>query len=171
MARMNRKDRVLLEDLNTKYGSDLMANAIIAIANSKDENGNIPEPTRSREDIVLDFIRFIEGARIRFRELHWELEKSNDHKVTDDLISTLEKTEDNIAEDFMGVVGYRIKVGQLMPFMPKSTALEPCIDEVLSWCVTVKGCIRDDSGFDGIVNEIDGLVHFLRKSKFLSTMK
>lgn len=171
MARMNRKDRVLLEDLNTKYGSDLMANAIIAIANSKDENGNIPEPTRSREDIVLDFIRFIEGARIRFRELHWELERNAEHKLTDDIISELESVEDNIAEDFMGVVGYRIKVGQLVPFMPKSSALEPCLDETLTWCKTVKECISDDSSYDGIVNEIDDLIHFLRKSKFLSTMK
>ena len=179
MTRMNRKDRVLLEGLNSKYGNDLMANAIIAITNGR-ENGQDEQSPRpvsgdvddTRECAVLDLVRFLEGARIRFRELHWEAEKNSEHKLTDDIISSLESYEDEIAEDFMGIIGYRIKVGQLIPLMPKSTTTSGCIEETLQWCREVKRLLSSEGGesYDGIVNILDDIHHYLKKAKYLSTM-
>ena len=121
-TRINRKDRVLLEALTDKYGRDLVATAMLSIANLTGDAGetDVEEGGGSCENCVLEFIKFLEGARIRMRELHWQAERNSEHKLTDDIISTLESTEDSIAEDFMGICNFRIKVGQVVPVMPES---------------------------------------------------
>ena len=71
MKRISRQDRMLLESLENKYGTDAVATAIMTIANREnavavDTVDNVVTP----QEAVLDFIKFIEGVRIRLREIH-----------------------------------------------------------------------------------------------------
>jgi len=172
-TRINRKDRVLLEALTDKYGRDLVATAMLSIANLTGEGDGgtaVGEEGNSCENCVLDFIKFLEGARIRMRELHWQAEKNSEHKLTDDIISTLEGKEDEIAEDFMGICNFRIKVGQVVPIMPESKTTEDLLRELVAKATGLKTCIGNDVRFTGIENIVDDLLHYLNKSKYLETM-
>ena len=56
MKRIHRQDRMLLESLEDKYGTDAIATAIMAIANKKN---NIKEEVITPQEAVLDFIKYI----------------------------------------------------------------------------------------------------------------
>lgn len=166
---MNRRDRILLEEMDSRYGTDVLANAIMIIANNQNKSEE-PSLTTS-EEMVLEFIKFLEGARIRLREIHWETENHTTHELTDKMIESLENCEDNIAEDFMGLINYRIKVGTVVPRMPESTELTDLISEAIEMTKVLSCAISDDERYAGLLSELDELIHYLNKAKYLSTMQ
>ena len=168
MKRMHRQDRMLLESLEDKYGTDAIATAIMAIAN---QDNDIAEETIMPQEAVLDFIKYIEGVRIRLREIHWMAERNSKHLLTDDIISSLEDAEDNIAEDLMGICGFRIKVGAIVPTMTNQVELEPLLCELHEAVVQLCACIENDKLYGGIVNELEDLMHSIGKWKYLATFK
>lgn len=174
MKRMNRKDRVLLERLETQYGTDALASMIIKLNNDGQEDAEEVVPGRqemtSCEDAVLEYIKNLEGYRIRMREIHWDARNNSLHKLADALMSDLEDYEDAIAEDFMGLIGYRIKVGAVVPKLPKSTEFKSLINEILNDTLRLKSIISDLPAWSGIANLIDDCVHNLQKSKYLADL-
>jgi len=171
MARLYRRDRVLLEDLEQKYGIDALSSAIIAIANQQngvEERAGSTSPTEA----VLDFIKYIEGVRIRLREMHWATEVHAQHTLTDSIISTLEDTEDNIAEDLMGVCGFRIKVGAVVPLMTNQVELESLLDELHEKVSQLTAALENGGDtYGGIVNVLEDLMHQIGKWRYLATFK
>lgn len=172
MKRISRQDRMLLESLENKYGTDAVATAIMTIANrenavSVDTVDNVVTP----QEAVLDFIKFIEGVRIRLREIHWEAERNSRHLLTDDIISSLEDSEDNIAEDLMGICGFRIKVGAIIPKMPIQVELCQLLCELHEAVIQLCACLESDSIYGGIVNELEDLMHKIGKWKYLETLR
>ena len=169
MGRIHRQDRVLLESLEDKYGTDAIATAIMAIANC--QNTEIHEKVITPQEAVLDFIKYIEGVRIRLRELHWSTERHSSHILTDDIISALEECEDNIAEDLMGICGFRIKVGAVVPTMTNQVELNALLCELHEAVVRLCASIENDKFYGGIVNELEDLMHDIGKWKYLATFK
>lgn len=169
MKRIRRQDRMLLESLEDKYGTDAVATAIMAIANK--QNADTMEKIVTPQEAVLDFIKFIEGVRIRLREIHWEAERSSRHLLTDDIISSLEDSEDNIAEDLMGICGFRIKVGAIIPTMPTQVELCPLLCELHESVIQLCACLESERLYGGIVNELEDLMHKIGKWKYLETLK
>ena len=165
---MLRQDRVLLENLEDKYGTDAVARTIMMIANNQN-----PEIVNdyTPKDAVFDFIKYIEGVRIRLREIHWSTERHSKHILTDDIIATLEDVEDNIAEDFMGICGCRIQVGAVVPTIPSETDLSELLANLNHNVITLCGSIENDSMYGGIVNELEDLMHKISKWKYLATFK
>lgn len=173
MKRMNRKDRVILEDLQTKYGLDLLADAIMNVHNSSKEGDAevIQQTEMSPAEVVLEYIKRIEGYRIRLREIHWMADHKSTHELADSLIYDLASYEDSIAEDMMGIIGYRIKVGTVIPKLPKSTELKALINEIVNDTIFVKASIEAVPVWTGIVNILDECIHMLNKSQYLSDFK
>ena len=66
MNRINRKDRVLLESMNEKYGTDVVAQAILALSGAEGESVQ-----KSTQVAILYFIKFLFGCMVRSLELHW----------------------------------------------------------------------------------------------------
>lgn len=168
MKRIRRQDRMLLESLEDKYGTDAIATAIMAIANKQNM---VEEESITPQEAVLDFIKYIEGVRIRIRELHWVAERNSRHMLTDDIISTLEEFEDNIAEDLMGVCGFRVQVGAIVPTMTTQVELSPLLCELHEAVVQLCASLESDKLYGGIVNELEDLMHSIGKWKYLATFK
>lgn len=167
--RMSRKDRVILESLSEEYGVDLLASAIIATNNGEEEVEKVSHQVEpSTAESVLFYIRCIEGFRIRLREIHWDAKTHSLHLLADSLMEDLETYEDSIAEDFMGIVGYRIQVGAVVPKLPKATEIKALIDEILSCSLALKNKLENLPVWTGIVNLIDDCIHMLNKSKYLA---
>lgn len=170
MRRINRKDRVLLENLGNKYGNDVVASALMSIAARKyGQISNNKDGRSLPQEAVLEYIKYLEGVRIRLREIHWSVDKNSLHKLTDDMISEIEKTEDDIAEDLMGFCGFRIKVGEVVPNIPSASELGAVISELTEKTIELEASIEGDKKFNGIINVLDDLIHYLNKSDYLST--
>ena len=168
MKRIIRQDRMLLESLENKYGTDAIATAIMSIAN---RNNNVQDVAITPNEVVLDFIKYIEGVRIRLREIHWSTERHSKHILTDDIISSLEECEDNIAEDLMGICGFRIKVGAVVPTMTNQVELEGLLAELHEHVIQLCATLENNELFGGIVNELEDLMHDIGKWKYLATFK
>ena len=169
MARILRQDRMLLESLEDKYGTDAIAQVIMSIANK--DMDQVEEESISPQEAVLDYIKYIEGVRIRLREIHWETDVHSKHILTDDMIGSLEDFEDNIAEDLMGMCGFRLKVGSIVPTMTTQVDLGALLCELDEATVQLCACIENNDCFKGIVNEIEDLLHKIGKWKYLATFK
>jgi hypothetical protein len=166
---MSRKDRVILESLSEEYGVDLLASAIIAAKNGEDEIEEVSHQVEpSPAEYVLEYVKRLEGYRIRIREMHWSAKTHSLHILADSLLEDLESYEDSIAEDFMGLVGYRIQVGAVVPKLPKATEIKALIDEVINDSLVLKSKIENLPAWTGMVNLIDDCVHMLNKSKYLA---
>lgn len=168
-TRLNRKDRMILEALEDKYGTNALATAIIEL--DDDVNGFTEQECKSPSLAVLEFIQYLEGIRIRLREIHWMTERNATHKLTDDMIADIEEFEDNLAEDLMGVCGFRIKVGMVVPKMTNQVELSPLLDEFHEEVVQLCASIENDDIFGGIVNELDDMKHSIAKWKYLAKFK
>ena len=168
MKRIHRQDRMLLESLEEKYGTDAIATAIMAIANKKN---NIKEEVITPQEAVLDFIKYIEGVRIRLKEFHWVAERNSKHLLNDDISSSLEEFEDNIAEDLMGVCGFRIQVGAIVPTMTNQVELSALLCELHEAVVQLCACLENDKLYIGIVNELEDMTHKIGQWKYLATFK
>lgn len=168
--RLNRNDRLLLESLDGKYGKDLLINTLIQIANGVTPTTTV-ENVSTPKEAVLRFIQYIEGVRIRMREIHWETTNDAKHRLTNDYIDKLESYEDELAEDLMGTCGFRIKVGEVIPLMPKSTDLCSLMKEVLCAVINLIASLEGIVEFKGIVSVLDNISHDLSKGEFLETME
>ena len=164
MKKLFRKDKLLLEELQDQYGKETIASAIMAIANANSE-------TATPQECVLDFIMFLEGVRIRMREIHWSAERHSIHKLTDDIIKNTESFEDEIAEDLMGVCGFRIKVGGVCPVMPNSVDLIDVLEEFYIKTIELMQCVGNDNKFVGIKNTLEDMCRYIGQSKYLATMR
>lgn len=171
MKRVLRQDRMLLESLEEKYGTDAIASAIMAIAN-RNNGVDIVDERVSPQEAVLEFIRYIEGVRIRMRELHWEAERFSKHTLTDTIIGDLESFEDDIAEQLQGVCHFRLKVGAIVPTMTNQVELQPLLDElheaIVQLCASLESAGDE---FGGIVNELEDMMAKVSKWKYLETFK
>lgn len=166
--RMLRQDRVILEGLEEKYGKEAVANAIMLIANN---GSDVEEQTVSPQEAVLDYIMYLEGLRIRLREIHWACERKSTHLLTDEIISGAESLEDAIAEDLMGICGFRIKVGCIVPKITMLVDLGEVLDEFSNATLQLCASLENDERFTGIVNELDDVMHDIGKWKYLATFK
>ena len=167
--RLTRQDKLLLEELDSKYGKELLAATLMQIANSAEPEDS--DQHCSPKEAVLNFIQFLEGARIRMREIHWETEKNSLHQLTNGYIAQLEDYEDTIAEDLMGICGFRIHVGEILPIMPESTDSTTLFKEIhkqtIALIVSLEGMVE----FTGIINTLEDMAHELGKGEYLETMK
>jgi len=161
MKKFTKNDKQILHKLVEEYGEDVIATAT-TVVNDK---------SADYREFVFLYIRLLEGIRIRLREFHWETRNNSKHKLTDDMIAYYESKEDEIAEDLMGSLNYRIQVGDVVAIMPDSTELDKLIDEIDAISKEVKEFLDDNTKAYGLINIMDDLLHQTAKFKYLSTMK
>lgn len=164
---MSKQDKALLESLEDRYGTENIANAIMLLAQKEDTKEQIVSP----QEAILDYIMYLEGLRIRLREIHWESERNSRHLLTDSMIESIEKFEDDIAEDLMGIINFRIKVGSIAPKITRMVELGDVLNEFSTVTLQLCASIENDEIYTGIVNELDDMMHQIGKWKYLATMK
>lgn len=169
--KLNKQDKALLEELDTKYGKDLLASALLQIANGIDHPDEGNDTIVSSKECVLSFIQFLEGTRIRMREIHWETESENIHDTSRNLLFYIDDVEDNIAEQLMGMCGFRIHVGEVIPIMPESTDMESLLKEIKSQTLSVLLSIEGDKEFTAIESRLEDFVQYIDKNRYAITIR
>ena len=165
--RLLRGDRILLESLEDKYGRESLASAIALLANRT----NVEEPSITPQEAVLDYIMYLEGLRIRLREIHWESERNARHTLTDSMISDVESFEDGIAENLMGICGFRIHVGNIVPKITTMVDLCDLLDEFSKLTLQLCASLESNPEYTGIVNELEDMMNKIGRWKYLATMQ
>ena len=130
-----------------------------------------PVGNDSLRDAALEYIKDLEGFRIRLREIHWQTESDAEHRLTDKLIETFESHEDEVAEIVMGLLGVRIKVGEVVPNLPKEQDLTSMLQQALNSVVHLKSKIIQAPGYSGLDSLLDDFSNTISKGNFLRTLK
>ena len=71
----------------------------------------------------------------------------------------------------MGVCGFRIQVGTIVPTMTNQVELSALLCELHDAVVQLCACLENDKLYTGIVNELEDLMHDIGKWKYLETFK
>lgn len=170
MQRLSQVDARLLEALEAKYGTDELVTVIQAMTPSIAAVVN-DEETTSPEEATVDFIRKIEGHRLRMQEIHWNTKKFNTHRNTDDVKNMLGYIIDSVAENMQGLLGVRIKVGSVVPIMPSYTVAEDGYKAILNDILTYRASVDEVPGFEGVLGTLDNTINDLNKFAYLDTME
>lgn len=167
MTRMNRKDRVLLESMNDKYGTDALAQAIVALSGVSDEECCAVSP----EESILEFIKFLFGCMVRSLELHWATDEGTEHDLTREMYEFCYELADEIAESFMGIHDVKINVNSIVPALPESTTTKELLKEILCRIEELKEILHCDHKYDGIRSELKEVQKSVDTSLFKTRLK
>lgn len=177
---ISRRDKRLMEAFEGKYTPQELLSAIQQIkgnlagvpvdAPMEDESESISIP-----EAILLYIKKLEGYRIRLREIHWSAKSKAEHELSDDLMSDLVDYEDSIAEEAMGIFGVRVKVGDIIPELPKEQDLKSVLNALTNDTLTLLASLEPEAGktsipSGGIPSILEDIIHDLNKSKYLETL-
>ena len=71
----------------------------------------------------------------------------------------------------MGICGFRIQVGAVVPTMTNQVELIPLLCELHEAVIQLCACLENDKLYSGIVNELEDMTHNIGKWKYLATFK
>ena len=166
MNRINRKDRVLLESMNEKYGTDVVAQAILALSGAEGESAQ-----ESPQVAILNFIQFLFGCMVRSLELHWATDEGTEHDLTRDLYDFCYELADEVAEMFMGIHDVKIDVNSIVPCLPNAKETKELVKEILCEIENLKQILHCDSKYDGIRSELRKVQKSLDVTLFKTRLK
>lgn len=173
-AKMMKVDADKLRQIVESYSKEELDELLSEVA-SEDDNMTI-----SDKEVVLEFLSFLEGYTLRFKEQHWNSDTKSSHETAEKAYDLVYALEDSIAEDMMGFTDSRIKPGSINPVMP-ATRLSPPQDDIEVDFVTTLNMLRDDAfsfykkvehnnNFIGIRSEVENFLHELTKLIYLAKM-
>lgn len=182
---ISRRHRKLLEEFEDVYSPQDILNTISQIKEKNRESIVSAETSDDQETIneadstfskVTEFISFIEGVKIRMRELHWAAEKRAEHVLTDSVLDILTKFEDEFAESCMGIFEERIKVGDIKSVLPEETNVPDLLDAITAETIDLRLIFdeikkEDFRKYSGLLSLIDDFLQEIDKSKYLETLE
>jgi hypothetical protein len=178
---MSREHSRICEELAEKYDKADIADALAKISGfaiAVNTIGNDAECEQCEpeavnvEECILNYIKMLEGVRIRLREMHWETDRGEHHHQTSELIKMYEEYEDEIAEDFMGIVHVRcIKVGSVVPILPEATEFAKLLDEIIQKTLSVLAAIDGLGEYVGIESILKKIIHTTYKATYLEPLQ
>ena len=183
MSIMKKRYKAMLEEVAMSTSLDDIIGTLTSIATQKsnlqdiEDDSNEVETSSDEyeecEEYVLAFLSRLEGYSTRIKECHWSAEHMATHKLCDDVRESLINYEDQIAEDFQGIIGFRIKVGSLKPVMPESNNIKDLLNELYKNVSDLYDILsaRQNKLFNGIINILDDMIHTINTFAYLSTFK
>lgn len=159
-------DRETLKCIAKGYDDSAIASAVVKIVTSDNE-----ADTPSLEECVLKYIRILEGTRVRVKEIHWSAKSSTVHMLMDSLSAFIMSYEDAIAESFMGVCGFRIKVGQVVPEIPEISDHEDIVEYLSIQTMGLLRLLVQDPKYIGLTKKLEDMYCELNKFTYLATQE
>lgn len=161
-------DKEALHKLAQKYSQESMASAVIDIVMGdsivEDDNSDMVES-------MVMYIRTLEGIRIRLKEIHWSTKSNFEHEQTDTLIGAVMSFEDEIAEAFMGVCGFRFKPGEIVPMFPQCNEYKDVIKILSNITLYMINKLSSNIVFLGVIDKLEDLYAYVNKMTYLSTQE
>lgn len=134
----------------------------------------------SDKELVIEFIAFLEGYAIRFKEFHWNAGGKSLHEAAEKAYDLVYALEDSIAEDMMGWMDSKIKPGSINPVFPAETCGAPQehialnLHEVLNMlkddAFSFYTKIENNNNFIGIRSELENFLHEINQLVYLAKL-
>lgn len=119
---------------------------------------------------LTSLIQELEGYKIRIREIHWSTSKHSEHVLTDGILKELDSFEDSIAEQVMGLNGFRVAVAEISNVVfPDASLLKEVLTQLLNTLIKFKTTIEKDPKFSGVISLIDDFMGNISKYLYLET--
>lgn len=127
---------------------------------------SMQEASTQRAEIFIDFLNNLEGWKTKCKNLHWAAPKKNIHEYLDDFFDVLQNYQDDLAEDYMGILG------KMRPNVIKAVPCESLnafdfIAEVKRKTLYFYSTIPQDTVYKGIVSECETFIHKINKFDYL----
>lgn len=131
----------------------------------KEKEDELEKSERKDKSIFNTYLNFLEGAKTRFKNIHWGEEDNSKHVYLDDLSENVSEFEDKIAE--AGQAGFgRFKDGEIQgDEVEESDPIAICqmiFDKTVEFRKELAG--RDE--YNGEVSWIDDFLATLKQSKY-----
>lgn len=109
---------------------------------------------------ILNYINKLQGYKTAIKNLHWSSKHMSEHKLLDDIATTVSDNQDEIAEMCQGLYG-KIKINELKPKRYKITNSKKMLYDLLrdtkTFYSSLKG--RDLSGVRSVVETFIGEIN------------
>ena len=114
----------------------------------------------------INFLNQLEGWKTKCKNLHWAAPKKNIHVYLDEFLEVLSEYQDNIAEDYQGILGHMNP--NVIKGIPSDslTAIE-MIMEIKKGTCDFYTAIPEGTCYVGIKSETENFIHNLNKYKYL----
>ena len=180
---MKRRYKAMLEEVMTANPVDDIISTLTSIATQKSnlqnsDNLEVDDDYETSDDSykekILIFLSKLEGYSTRIKELHWSAETMAMHKLCDDVRDAIVNYEDQIAEEFQGMINFRIKPGCLKPIICNASTLKELLSSLYAdvndlYDALDKG--NNNRWFNGMCNVLDDMIHTINTFGYLSTFK
>lgn len=136
------------------------------MANSRKDNNQ-----KNAQDTIINFLSCLEGYHQTLKGIHWSTKNHSEHLLVDDIDDSVLGFEDRIAENTMGLFGFRIGVGKLKTLLPQAEVLNSLLNEMKDDVLELKEEIEEDVKNSGLINILDEFLENINKWKYLETLK
>lgn len=117
---------------------------------------------------IIDYINKCESYKISIKNLHWSAENMSEHKLCDDIASSISDNEDAIAEAAQGLYG-QIKKNELKPKTNKITTTKKMLQDLITDTQSFYKTIQDKKEI-GIRSIVEAFIGELDKFVYLTTL-
>jgi hypothetical protein len=118
-----------------------------------------------------EFLRTLEGYKSKFRELHWNAKLMSDHKLCDQIMSTIIEHQDEIAEEGFTIFG-KFNFSEFQPICNcYANNTKEALEELEVLIIDLKAAINSDLQLCSISAILDVFLHDIRKYIYLNTLK
>lgn len=180
IASMEKEDSDRLLAIFEKYSKEEINEAMGEMFGKDGMVQEDDEPVISDKELVIEFIAFLEGYAIRFKEFHWNANGKSSHEVAEKAYELVYALEDSIAEDMMGWTDSKIKPGSINPVFPAETSGAPQ-EHIALPLHAVLSMLKDDAfsfytniennnNFIGIRSELENFLHEISQLIYLAKL-
>ena len=118
----------------------------------------------------IDFVCALHGYLIRIKEIHWNTNNGDEHKLCDEISDCIHGCEDEFMECCMGMTGEHFPIGKLLPMLPNAKQMLPMLNELETDILDMKKKVTDDKSA-GLMSILDDMLKNCNKYKYRSTQK
>lgn len=119
------------------------------------------------KNIHMVILGALEGFKIRFKELHWAAVTMVEHKLADDILSSLNSFQDEFAEEGFGIFG-NPEIGDLIIEQIFTTNIIDTLDYLLN---VLNQARKSAENFPGLLGITDAYIHDINKFKYLAKLQ
>lgn len=121
------------------------------------------------QEIFENFLKDLEGYKVKFKELHWNALTLNSHKLADSISDSLKEFQDSIAEDGFSMNGKFVN-NAFFPNKIESSTIKETLIMLTSTVIDFRkenNILPQEIGLNGILSVCDAYIHDLNKFLYL----
>lgn len=115
---------------------------------------------------ILDYIEYLEGIKTNMKALHWDSRNMSEHKLCDEILTSVNSFQDDFAEEFQGIYGRRISVKMFKPQKSSFKSPKALVKDLIQK-TTVLHKQLNRRRYTGLRAIMEQFIHDMNKNSYL----